>query len=100
MKKVIFRALVVFTFLLALVAVFGGVDTASAHAATLPTTHTALSVTPNINSTYCAGRSDLLQIYTSTSGEWCYANSGYTPVTIPNVYAVCGGNNNGYIVTE
>jgi hypothetical protein len=119
MKNVVIRLVFALTLLLALGAVVGGVTSGTAHAATItphPITYITLThpkaskgvtsrtahaatITPYINTTNCDGRSDLFQVYYYYKGEWCVANAGYLPATIPNTSTICSGNNEGIFYT-
>ncbi len=96
MKNLVIRTVFVLTLLLALGGVLGGVSSATAHAASLTTTAAAA---PNITNPGCNGRTDFFQIYSDTSGEKCFANTGYTSLNLTVVYAVCSGNNDADLYT-
>ncbi len=99
MKNQLIRMAFVLTLLLALGAIFGGISSTSAHAASTSSSGSLAAAKPNINYIDCGGRGDFVQIY-STYGEFCYANAGGFSISIPGVYEVCGGNNTGYVNTS
>jgi hypothetical protein len=53
---------------------------------------------PAINPTNCTG--DSFQVFSSTSGDWCFTGKGYAPITIPGVTEVCSGNHTGTVYFE
>lgn len=89
--KFVIRIVFVATLLLALV----GVSSATAHAATSTTTAVA---SPNITIVNCTD-SNFFDIHSTSSGDWCFANAGYVPITIPDVSFACSGNNEADIYT-
>ncbi|WP_220208874.1 hypothetical protein [Reticulibacter mediterranei] len=99
MKPLIFRVVATFVCcaVLALFFVAGSPIASAATQHATSSTHVSSiekSLRSGINPTNCTG--DSFQILSSTSGTWCYAGNGDTPVTIPSVTEVCSG---GYFGT-
>ena len=84
MKNVVLRMACTLTLLLILGAVFGSADSRTEHAAT------------GVIIYHCDGAA--LEVYSSTAGTTCFANTGSTAVTIPNVYGICSRNYSGYAI--
>jgi len=73
---------------------FGGVNS-SAFAASA-SSHVV--VKPDIYGAYCTNNT--VDFFTTDGTEYCYADSGYTPATIPNVDVICGGIYSGEAYTS
>jgi beta/gamma crystallin len=95
-KTLVTRIAITFALLLALGAFFGGVSSPTAHAATHTTAATASS---NITIVNCTDQNFF--VFHSLNGpDMCFAGAGYTPITIPDVFAACSGNNTADIYTQ
>ncbi len=103
MKKLIIRFVATFALLLVVSTLFGVFRSPAAHASarmTLDSAHTTTAATsPDITIVNCTDP-NFFTFYTLDHTTVCFANAGYTPATIPNVYAACSGNNTADIYTE
>lgn len=94
-KKLMIRLVVTSALLLALGVLFAGVKAPAAHASMLTT---AAARASNITIVNCTDQ-NFFVFHSLHAGDICFASAGYTPVTIPDVYAACSGNNSADIYT-
>jgi hypothetical protein len=95
-KKLVIRFVVTFAFLLALGSFFGGVKAPAAHASTHTT---AAATSSNITIVNCTDQ-NFFVFHSLTAADMCFAGAGYTPITIPDVFVACSGNNTADIYTQ
>jgi hypothetical protein len=94
------------TLLFSLVAIWGGVKSVPAHAATmevLPSQTPAFGVPPaspgHIHRVDCGTRTDFFKIWTDNeANQICFADAGTINVKLYNVNRVATGNNTGSII--
>jgi hypothetical protein len=95
-KKLVIRIVVTFAFLLVLGTLFGGVNAPAAHASTHAT---AATMSENITIVNCTDQ-NFFVFHSLHAPDMCFAGAGYTPITIPDVFAACSGNNTADIYTN
>jgi hypothetical protein len=100
MKKVVIRVTLVLTFLLMLGAIFGGVNSAPAYAATTSVHHTAKVAIPSNLPTRvdCASSPQLIMLTDNNTNKVCFSGIGLISVRIYNVTVMCTYHNIGAVI--